>query len=209
METFLAPDTLSNRAFFEAHAQPGRVGLVGLASFLDHRIQRSQRHAHPERLASLWSHAFLFEGKRLDGEHWLLESDLDVSGRQVRLGVQENRIDKYLDEGLAPTLAVVDFGLDAAQAHLALKAGLDLLATQAAYPIRKVLSTWLAVRLHDLRRTFGPDDERALYCSAFVRHCYKAAGVDLVPGVERDNTLPEHLASSPVARRIWVLARAR
>ena len=208
MHTVIAPDTVSNRDFLLAHAQPGRVGLAGLAGFIDHRIQRSQRRAHPERLASLWSHAFLFEGQRLDGEHWLLESDLDISGRHIRLGVQENRIEKYCDDAAAPALAVIDFGLDADQARQALAAGLDLLATQAAYPIRKALATWLAVRLQDLRRTFGPEDERALYCSAFVRHCYKAAGVDLVPGVDRDNTLPEHLASSPVGLRMWVLSRA-
>ncbi|MBM4344927.1 MAG: hypothetical protein FJ100_16285 [Deltaproteobacteria bacterium] len=203
----LPPET-SNIAFFERFAAPGRVGLVGLASFIDRRIRRSQRRLDPDGSWSLWSHAFLLEGPRLDGQHWLLESDLDLHSHFVRLGVQENRVDKYLDEAQAPTLAILDFGLDAAQTRAVLVEGLHLLATGARYSIPKVIASWVALKREKLGKRYGRTDERAIYCSAFVHHCYAAAGVDLLPGVVEDNALPELLWSSPLPHQAWLLARA-
>lgn len=203
----LVPAETSNAEFLQRYAAPGRVGLVGLHSFVDRRIRRSQRRLHPDRLWSLWSHAFLFEGERLDGRHWLLESDLSFSGHFLRLGVQENRIDKYFEAEEAPALAVLDFGLDAGQARQVIGAGLDLLGSGTRYSIPKVLGSYVALRRRELGRTFTRADERSLYCSAFVVHCFAAAGLDLVPGVPADNALPELLASSPVPHRTWLLHR--
>ncbi|MBI5609756.1 MAG: hypothetical protein HY902_12860 [Deltaproteobacteria bacterium] len=204
----LAPPEWSNRQFFDAYAAPGRVGLVGLASWIDRRIRRSQRRLDPARQWSLWSHAFLFEGRRLDGEHWLLESDLDLHSHFIRLGVQENRLDKYCAEDEAPTLAVLDFGLDTGQTEQVLAAALGLLGSLTRYSIPKVFATWLALQQGQLGRRFGRDDQRAVYCSAFVCQCYQAAGLDLAPGVLVDNALPELLWSAPLPHQAWLLDRA-
>ena len=197
----------TNAQFFEAFAAPGRVGLVGLASWVDRRIRKSQRHLDNDGTWSQWSHAFLLEGKRIDGAHWLLESDLDLHSHFVRLGVQENRADKYLDEGSAPTMAILDFGLDTAQTQAVLAEGLNLLGTGTRYSIPKAIGTSVAMRKAQLGRRFGRQDERSIYCSAFVHHCFAAAGVDLIPGVHQDNVLPELLWSSPVPHRAWVVSR--
>ncbi len=49
------------------------------------------------------SHAFLFEGLRPDGCHWVIESGLQIHRKHIQLSVQENRIEKYFDEKLYTT----------------------------------------------------------------------------------------------------------
>src|ERR1039458_3337195 len=66
---------MSNREFLERHAHPGRVGLCGGTTKVDLAIRHAPRHLHAEHRWSDWSHSFLFEGRRLDGQHWVLESE--------------------------------------------------------------------------------------------------------------------------------------
>src|SRR5882757_2134954 len=105
----------SNREFLERYAQPGRVGLCGGTTKVDIAIRRAQRHLHEAGRWSDWSHAFLFEGIRADGQHWVMESDIQLLRKHIQLGAQENRTAKYFDEKMFPTLAVLDFGLSEAQ----------------------------------------------------------------------------------------------
>src|SRR5256884_5864372 len=91
---------LSNREFLEAYAQAGRVGLSGGITLIDKAITRAERHIDDEGRWSLWSHSFLFQGRRPDGHQWVIESDLQVNRKHIRLGVQENRVSKYFDENL-------------------------------------------------------------------------------------------------------------
>lgn len=203
----LVPADTTNAAFFERHAAPGRIGLVGMTTWVDRSIRRVQRRLTEDRLHSLWSHAFVLEGQRADGRQWLLESDLDIHGHFVRLGVQENRADKYHDQGLAPTCAILDFGLDSAQVQAVLTSGLDLLATRTRYSIPKAVASYVALRRQELGRRFTKKDEKSLYCSAFVAHCYAAAGIELAPGIDEDHTLPELLAATRVPHTMYLLQR--
>lgn len=207
VDAILVPETMTNREFFERYAAPGRVGLVGMTSWIDRRIKKVQRHLNPQGRWSLWSHALLFEGRRLDGEHWVMECDLDISRGFVRLGVQENRIDKYWDDAACPTSAVLDFHLNEDQVDTVLRAGLELLATRTRYSIPKIFGTWIAVRKKELGKRFVKEDDTALYCSAFVRHCFAKIGIDFAPGVIEDNVAPEHLAASPVPHTMYLMRR--
>ncbi len=192
-------DPLSNRAFLEAHGAPARVGLAGGTAFPDRAIRRLQRPLHPEGERSAWSHAFLFTGRREDGHLWVLESDLDASRRQVRLGAQENRADKYHDEKAYPNLAVLDFGLDAEGTRAVLTSALDLLARRSTYSLRELVGTLLALHRPSLRaRENLLAREGALYCSAMVQHCYASVGLTFQPGVAVKNITPEDLASTPL-----------
>src|SRR5438874_10986914 len=119
---------LSNREFLERYAQPGCIGLSGGVSLIDRAICRAERHLDAEENWGAWSHAFLFQGRRADGQHWVIESDLQVHRKHIQLGVQENRISKYFDEELYTTLAVLDFGLKEAQVDLLVREGLELVA---------------------------------------------------------------------------------
>jgi hypothetical protein len=49
--------------------------------------------------------------------------------------------------------------------------------------------------------------QRSVYCSAFVQHLFRKAGIDLAPGVDLKNTTPEHLARTAVPHRRFQLQR--
>ena len=122
--TVVVPD-MSNREFLERYAAPGRIGLSGGLTQVDKVICRAERHLDRQEKWSAWSHAFLFQGQRADGQHWILESDLDIHRKHVRFGVQENRISKYFDEKLYTCLAILDFGLSEPQVATLLREGLE------------------------------------------------------------------------------------
>ena len=199
---------LSNQEFLEQHAQPGRVGLCGGSTKVDLAIRRAQRHLHAEQRWSDWSHAFLFEGRRLDGQHWVLESDLQILRKNIQLGAQENRAEKYFDEQMFPTLAVLDFGLTGAQTTALLRGGLELVARHERYSLRELIGMLVALRRPELRaRENLLARERSVYCSALVKRLFLGLGLDLVPGVVDKNTTPEDLAASPLPHVKYLLLR--
>src|SRR5215216_3140394 len=103
---------LSNKEFIEKYAKPGCIGLVGADNPIDNSIKKMQKYITADGKSSLWSHAFLYSSKRHDGHWWIIESDLEFHRKQVKLGVQENRAEKYFDEKHFPNLAVLDLNLD-------------------------------------------------------------------------------------------------
>jgi hypothetical protein len=199
---------LSNREFLERYAQPGRVGLCGGLTFIDRAICRAERHLDERKAWGTWSHAFLFEGLRLDGCHWVIESDLQAHHKHIQLGVQENRISKYFDEALYSNLAVIDFGLSREQVESLLREALELVANRARYSLRELLGTLLALRHPGLReRENLLARGSSMYCSALVRHLFLKVGLDLAPTVDFKNTTPEDLARVSVPCTQWVLQR--
>ncbi|HEY2737912.1 MAG TPA: hypothetical protein VGK45_05865, partial [Thermoanaerobaculia bacterium] len=158
------------------------------------------------REKSLWSHAFLCSGQRIDGHQWVLESDLEIHRKQIRLGVQENRTSKYGDETVFQNLAILDFGLSDEQVRLVMTEGLELLSGLARYSLRELVGTMFALQRPTLR---GRENllarEGALYCSAMVQHCYAKAGIEFTAGVRIKNTTPEDLARTPVPHTAYVL----
>lgn len=199
---------MSNREFLEHHAQPGRVGLCGGTTKVDLAIRHAQRHLHAEHRWSDWSHAFLFEGKRLDGHHWVLESDIQILRKNIQLGAQENRAAKYFDETMFPALAILDFGLTEEQAGKVLCNGLERVANHERYSLRELIGTLIALRKPDLRAQENLlARERSSYCSAFVKRLFLDVGLDLVPGVTGKNTTPEDIARSPLPHVKYLLVR--
>jgi hypothetical protein len=200
---------LSNRQFFERHAAPGRIGLAGGSSFIDRGIRRVLKK-QTAGAAPLWSHAFLCSGQRLDGQQWVLESDLEIHRKQVRLGVQENRAEKFANEADYPNLAILDFGLDAEQTRQVMTEALNLVSGLARYSLREIMGTFLALHRPAMRsRQNVLAREGSLYCSAFVQHCYATIGVEFVPGIAIKNTTPEDIAASSLKRQAWLLVRDR
>ncbi len=199
---------MSNREFLERHAHPGRIGLSGGITLIDKAIARAERHLDKDGAWGAWSHCFLFQGRRPDGHHWVIESDLQVHRKHIQLGVQENRIAKYFDEGFYTTLAVLDFGLTENQLAAVLGEGLELVANRERYSLRELLGTLIALRDPKLR---GRDNllarEKSMYCSAFVRHLYRKIGLDLAPGVHAKNTTPEDVARTRLPHTAYLLKR--
>jgi len=199
---------LSNREFLELHAQPGRIGLSGGITFIDKAICRAERHLDEREQWGSWSHAFLFQGRRPDGHHWVIESDLQIHRKHIQLGVQENRIEKYFDEKLYTNLAVLDFGLAEEQIACLLREGLDLVADRARYSLRELFGTLLALNRPELRsRQNLLARESSMYCSALVQHLFRKAGLDLAPGVDLKNTTPEDIARATVPHVTYLLQR--
>ena len=75
-----------NAELIRKHAAPGRIGLCGTDDWVGKAIRKAQAPLTQDGHRSLWSHAFLFSEQRLDGHWWVLESDLDLRNRQLRLG---------------------------------------------------------------------------------------------------------------------------
>lgn len=201
---------MSNREFLECYARPGCIGLSGGVSLIDRAICRAQRHLDEGENWGAWSHAFFFQGKRADGQHWVIESDLQVHRKHVQLGVQENRISKYFDENLYTMLAVMDFNLKAEEVSVLVCEGLELVANRARYSLRELLGTLIALRRPEMRgRNNILARERSLYCSALVQHLFRKSGLDLAPGVDLKNTTPEHIARTTLPHVTYWLERAR
>ena len=199
---------ISNVEFLERYAAPGRVGLCGGKDMINRVIRKLQYHLTEDGRRSPWSHAFLCSGKRADARHWVLESDLDLRHKQIRLGVQENRIDRYHDDASFPNLAILDFGLDETQTNAVLASALDLLSGLSHYSLRELVGTLLSMQDHTMRRRRNLfESEGALYCSAMVQHCYQSVGIEFVPGVDRKNITPHDIGSCPHARTAYLLVR--
>ncbi len=199
---------ISNQAFLKTYAKPGRIGLSGGSTLIDKAIGRAERHVTVSGQCSLGSHAFLFQGRRHDEHHRVIESDLQINRRHIRPGVQENRINKYFDESLYTRLAVLDFGLDENQVAGLLREGLELVASRARYSLRELLGTFIALRHPQIRCKDDPlAREKSMYCSAFVRHLFRKSGLDLAPGVEGKHTTPEDISQTSVPHLTYVLKR--
>jgi hypothetical protein len=199
---------LSNREFLERYAGAGRIGLSGGLTLIDKAICRAERHLDERAVWGAWSHVFLFQGQRLDGHHWLIESDLQIHRKHIQLGVQENRIAKYFDEDLYTSLAVLDLGLTEAQVACVLREGLELVADRARYSLRELFGTLIALRHPALRaRSNLLARERSLYCSALLQHVFRRSGLDLVPGVDLKHTTPEDVARTPIPHTMYLLCR--
>lgn len=190
---------MDNADFIAQHAAPGRIGLCGGRDVVNKLIRKAQAPLTADGHRSLWAHAFIFSEQRSDGQWWVIESDLDLRFKHVRLGVQENRASRYFDEDAFPNLAILDFHLDAAQIRQVQVAALDLLAGQCCYSLTELAGTLLAMHSTRLRRRQNVlARENSLYCSAMVAHCYAAAGVEFHAGVPGKNVAPHDLDQSPL-----------
>jgi hypothetical protein len=206
--TLIPVANLSNREFLARYARPGCIGLSGGTTLVDRAICRAERHLDEQARWSTWSHAFIFQGIRADGHHWVIESDLQLQHKHIQLGVQENRVTKYHDEKLYTTLAVLDFGLTEAQTGVILREGLELVANRTRYSLRELFGTLLALRRPALR---GEENllarKSSVFCSALVQYLFRKTGLDLTPGVTDKHTTPEDLARTAVPHTNYLLQR--
>ena len=201
---------ISNREFIHTHAAPGRIGLAGGADVVSRLIEFAQRRLDDERKSSLWSHAFLFQGTRHDGHHWVFESDLEIHRKNIRLGVQENRIEKFCSEKNYPVLAVLDLGLGGDEVTALLRESLEMVAGRVRYSMRELMGTLIGLRSPAKRAKPNPlARPQSLFCSAFVTHVLRKVGVDPTPGLDVKHTAPEDIFRSPRATGIWLLQPAQ
>ncbi len=195
---------MSNLEFLKRYGKPGCIGLLGGSSAIDRAIRVGQRELDDEAKPSLWSHALVFQGERIDRCHWVIESDIEMGGGQLRNGVAENRIEKYGSEKEWPNLAVLDLGLKEKDVRLLLIAGLDLVAKRSRYDLSGVVQTYWAM----MRKTLHKGrDKDSTFCSAFVRTLLRHVGIDLAPDIAVQHTLPEHVSRTAIPHDRYLLVR--
>ncbi len=195
--------------FFTDNYQPGAVGLVGARDALGLAIREAQSMVTSGGKASLWSHCFILGELRWDRRGpndsktkspYIFESDLHLKlfKPQLRNGAQENWVGKWCKEEVE-NAAVINFGLSNEHQQGVLATALQLVDEQVLYPIQELLGTWLAIITRRQWERNPLDDPHAMYCSAFVRYCYKEAGKDFI-GQEASisNTTPEHIARAGI-----------
>jgi hypothetical protein len=195
--------------FYTEHYKPGIIGLVGTRDMIGIAIREAQGGMTVDGKASLWSHCFIFGELRLDRRvsegtksksPYIFESDLEVnlSNSQLRNGAQKNWIGKWCKETVE-NAAVIDFGLSEDQGDGVLSTALQLIDEQVLYPIQELLGTWLAIVTKKQWLPNPLDDPHAMYCSAFVRYCYKEAERDFLgQEVSVSNTTPEDIAQAGI-----------
>ena len=193
--------------FFMQHYRPGAIALVGTNDTIGIAIREAQRAVTLDHGASLWSHCFILGDLRLDRRGpdnslirspYLFESDLKVNAfkPQLRNGAQENWLEKWCKEGVE-NAAVIDLGLSDDERDKVLGTALQLVDEQVLYPIQELLGTWWAIITKSQWRENPVDDRHAMYCSSFVRYCYREAGRDFLDGsVSVSNTTPEDIAKA-------------
>ncbi len=196
--------------FFSVNYKPGLIGLVGTNDAIGLAIREAQSLITKDRKPSLWSHCFILGDLRLDmrgsegtttRSPYIFESDLKVKlfKPQVRNGAQENWIGKWCVEKVEHA-AIIDFGLSDSERDNILANALQLVDEQVLYPIQELLGTWLAIIAGKQWLPNPLDDpNHAMYCSAFVRYCYKQAGKDFLgTKIDVSNTTPEDIARAGI-----------
>lgn len=199
---------LSNKAFVEKYAKPGAIGLVGADNIIDNSIKKAQKLITSDGKSSLWSHAFIFSGIRADGEWWIIESDWDFNFKKSRLGVQENRAEKYYNVKEVPNFAILDFDLDGKSQNKIISEGLNLVVAKMDYSIREVFGALFNFKSKDGRAIENKlAQENSFFCSAMVQHCYSKVKIQLADKVSLKNLAPEDIAATKVSHTQYRIVR--
>jgi hypothetical protein len=200
---------ISTEEFWARYAKKGAVGLVGGTLWIHQAICKAQALITADRKPSLWAHAFIFTGKRPDGQEWIAESDIVVEPLRIRIvnGAQENRIDKYYGTKKALHCAVLDFELNNQDVDKVVKKALDMVSQKILYPVSGLFGTFFAYLLGTENSRNLWNSPNALYCSAFVQQAYLAAGIDLAAKVATTNTAPDHIWQTRALHKTYFLKR--
>ncbi len=195
--------------FFSTNFRPGLVALVGTNDPIGLAIREAQHLITKDRKPSLWSHCFVLGDLRLDRRGpggstvrspYIFESDLDVEifKPTIRNGAQENWVGKWCVDKVE-NAALIDFGLSADEKDNVLATALQLVDEQMLYPVQELLGTWLAIITGKQWLPNPLNDPHAMYCSAFVRYCYKQSGKDFLGDeIAVSNTTPEDVARAGI-----------
>lgn len=193
--------------WLQGHWRRGRVVVCGDRTLVGKAVRFGQRALTRDGGDSRWSHTYVMGDVRADRRGsegavtrspYLFESDFDVNPakRQLKSGAQESWLGKWCHAEVEH-VAVLDLDLDDATADAVCATALQLVTEQVRYPLAGVLETWVAVARGQVWRENPRHSRNAMYCSAFVRHCWRAAGRDFVgDDIALSNTAPEHLAQA-------------
>lgn len=201
---------MTNKEFFKEFAKPATIGLVGGSALIDKSIRKAQKFITPNKLESYWSHAFIVNEIRQDKEIWIIESDLEFHSKQIKLGVQENRISKYYDEIEYPNVAILNFNLSNIQIENIIGQALNLVALKTQYSIREVFGVLYNTFLSESRLNENKfKQNNSLFCSAFVQNCYNKINLNLNSKVNSSQLAPHDIYLSDLKFTLSEIIRAK
>ena len=195
--------------FFTANYKPGIIGIIGTTDPIGLAIREGQRLLTKDKKPSLWSHCFILGDLRLDRRGpgntkstspYIFESDFEINlfKPHLRNGAQENWIGKWCKE-TTENAAVIDLDLSQDEKDDILSTALQLSDDQVLYSIRELFATWVAIINMKQWLPNPLEDPHAMYCSAYVRYCYRQAGKDFIgKEVNLSNTTLEDIAQPAI-----------
>jgi hypothetical protein len=201
---------MTNLSFLEQHVKPGMVGLVGGSAWIDKSIRKAQKAITQSGEESAFSHAFIIGEKRADEHYWVFESDLEFHRKQMKLGVQENRLEKYFDEKQFPNIALLDFELSELQKKQVFAEALELMANHTQYSIREIFGVLMSFsnkRFRSRENILAQD--KSYFCSAMVQHCFSKAGIQFTEGVTIKHLAPDDIYSTNFKHKKVELIRVK
>jgi hypothetical protein len=200
---------MTNEQFFDTYAKSAAVCLVGGTAFIDKTIKKVQKKITPDQKHSLFSHAFLLSEKRSDDKWWLIESDLEFHRKQIKIGVQENRVEKYYDETLFPNIAILDFNLSKAMQKAVLAEGLNMVAGRANYSMREIFGVLLSFTQTERKNENKFSQENSFICSSLVQHCYNSANICFNPLVSLKHMTPQDIYTTKCVHTVHKIIREK
>lgn len=199
---------MTNKEFFETYAKPGTIGLVGGTALIDKGIRKAQKILTSDKQESLWSHAFIVTGLRQDNQIWIIESDLEFHSKQIKLGVQENRISKYDKEDEFPNVAILDFNLSPTSANAVIGEALNLVALKTQYSIREVFGVLYNVLSQQSRLKENIfKQQNSLFCSAFVQQCYQSISLHFNTQITASQLAPNDIYTTTLPKQLHEIIR--
>lgn len=185
------------------------VGLVGGSAWIDRSIRKAQKAITPDGQKSLFSHAFIVGERRADDHIWVIESDLEFHRKQIKLGVQENRLSKYFNAQEYPNIALLDFQLNPDQIKRVLSSALQLVADRAQYSLREIMGVLLAFVSQQERHSKNTlAQDRSFFCSAMVQHCFQSIPLVFEETVATKLLTPEDIYRTTLPHRKFELIRS-
>lgn len=195
--------------FFTEHYKPGAIGLVGTNDIIGLAIREAQRDLTVNGEASRWSHCFVFgglsserKGKAKGKNPYIFENNLEIDFLNARFqnGSKKNPIGKWCKDKVR-NAGVIDFGFSKDEVRDVLRTAQKLIKNTVQYPIQEFFGTWWAIVMGGLRDENIFDDPSEMFCSAFVRYCYREAGKDFFGSeISVSNTAPENIAQAGAGR---------
>lgn len=199
---------MTNSAFFDLYAKPGTIGLVGGTALIDKGIRKAQKILTSNKQDSLWSHVFIVNGRRQDNQIWIIESDLEFHSKQIKLGVQENRISKYDKEEEFPNVAILDFNLSTTAADAVIGEALNLVALKTQYSIREVFGVLYNVLNQQSRLKENVfKQQNSLFCSAFVQKCYHVIPLQFNNQITASQLAPNDIYTTSLPKQLHEIIR--
>jgi hypothetical protein len=178
--------------FLRTHCKLGDIIFLGSNDFIGKLIKYAQKTQTPNGKPSLWSHVCLY----ID-ENTIIESTIGFqpyrNGSRWDNGVQYYGLENRIKQS-GYNCSLVQLPITSKQRTILKNKAEELYNEGITYPIIGLLGSLLTYTLFPKWKNNPLDDEnRSLYCSAFVARVYSSIGITFSHVYDVDNVSPQIL----------------